>query len=332
MKLPRTLQDAIVYFSDVQRAFDYAVKLRWPDRKAICPRCDSDSNYFIKTRRLWLCRGCDKQFTVKVGTIFEDSPLGMDKWMTAFWMIVNARNGVSSCEIGRSLGITQKSAWFMLHRIRRAMQGGTFVKMGGPGSEIEVDETFIGGKARNMHKSKKAGKGYRHRGIINKTVVMGMLERGGKVSACVIPERTDEVLQGRVRASVDKGSLVYTDEWRSYMGLGDEYIHQVINHAEKYVDGRVHTNGLENFWSLLKRGLGGTYVSVEPFHLYRYLDEQMFRYNHRKEGDRKVSDSERFALAMSQVAGKRLTYSQLTGKDQSPRYETTRAGETQDPF
>jgi transposase-like protein len=183
-----------------------------------------------------------------------------------------------------------------------------------------------------MHKSKKVGKGYRHRGIINKTVVMGMLERGGNVSACVIPERTDEVLQGRVRASVDKGSLVYTDEWRSYMGLGDEYVHQVINHAEKYVDGRVHTNGLENFWSLLKRGLGGTYVSVEPFHLYRYLDEQMFRYNHRKEGDRKVSDSERFALAMSQVSGKRLTYSQLTGKDQSPRYETTRAGETQDPF
>lgn len=161
---------------------------------------------------------------------------------------------------------------------------------------------------------------------------MGMLERGGKVSACVIPERTDAILQGRIRAAVDKGSLIYTDEWRSYMGLADEYVHQVINHAEKYVDGRVHTDGLENFWSLLKRGLGGTYVSVEPFHLYRYLDEQMFRYNHRKEGNRKVTDSERFALAMSQVAGKRLTYSQLTGNDESPRYETTGVGEAQEPF
>jgi len=332
MKLPRTLQEAIVYFSDPQRAFDYGVKLRWPHGKVICPRCASDSNYFIKTRWLWLCRGCDKQFTVKVGTIFEDSPLGMDKWMTAFWMIVNSRSGVSSCEIGRCLGITQKSAWFMLHRIRTAMQAGTFVKMGGPGSEVEVDETFIGGKARNMHKSKKIVKGYRHRGTINKPVVMGMLERGGNISTRIIHERDDKTLQGHVRNSVDTGTLVYTDEWRSYMGLSDEYIHQVINHAERYVDGRVHTNGLENFWSLLKRGLGGNYVSVEPFHLYRYLDEQMFRYNHRKEGDRKVTDSERFALAMSQVSGKHLTYSQLTGKDESPRHETTGAGETQDPF
>jgi transposase-like protein len=183
-----------------------------------------------------------------------------------------------------------------------------------------------------MHKSKKIGKGYRHRGIINKTVVMGMLERGGNITTRIIHERDDKTLQGHVRNSVDTGSLVYTDEWKSYMGLSDEYIHQVINHAEKYVDGRVHTNGLENFWSLLKRGLGGTYVSVEPFHLYRYLDEQMFRYNHRKEGDRRVTDSERFALSMSQVAGKRLTYSQLTGKDESPRYETTGTREAQEPF
>lgn len=333
MKPPRTLQEAIVYFSDPDRAFEYAVKLRWPDGKVICPRCSSESNYFIKTRRLWFCRGCDKQFTLKVNTIFEDSALGMDKWMTAVWMVVNCRNGVSSCEIARNLGITQKSAWFMLHRIRKAMQAGSFVKMGGPDSEIEVDETFIGGKARNMHKSKKLGKGYRHRGGINKAVVMGMLQRGGKVTTKIITERDKMTLHRHIGECIEEGTTIYSDEWGPYSGLNEKYIHAIINHAERYVDGRVHTNGMENFWSLLKRGLGGTYVSVEPFHLYRYLDEQMFRYNHRKLGQRKLNDSERFALAMNQVSGKRLTYSELTGKGtDSLHHEATGAGETQVPF
>jgi len=194
------------------------------------------------------------------------------------------------------------------------MQSKSFSKLGGSGSEVEVDETFIGGKARNMHKSKKVGKGYRHRGIINKTVVMGLLERGGRIATTIVQKRDDETLQGNIKAFVDKGSAVYTDEWRSYMGLSDHYIHEVINHAEKYVDGRVHTNGLENFWSLLKRGLAGTYISVEPFHLFRYLDEQMFRYNNRGTKDNRLTDADRFHLAMTQITGRRLTLAEVTGK------------------
>jgi transposase-like protein len=195
----------------------------------------------------------------------------------------------------------------MAHRIRFALHHGTIEKLSG---EVEADETFIGGKARNMHKSKKIGKGYQHRGIVNKTIVMGMLERGGKVRTKVIQEREKETLHGHVRACIEEGTALYTDEWGPYTGLSEDYIHKVINHAEKYVDGRVHTNGMENFWSLLKRGLAGTYVSVEPFHLFRYLDEQMFRYNNRKN----MNDFDRFKLAASQIVGKRLTWNQVTGK------------------
>jgi transposase-like protein len=306
---PKTLQQAIRYFTDEQVCIDTVAGLRWPNGPE-CPACGHKEHYYLKTQKRWKCKECYKQFTVKLGTIFEDSPLGLDKWLAALWMLVNCKNGISSYEVGRALGVTQKSAWFMLHRLRFALQNGSVVKLGGPGSEVEVDETFIGGKARNMHKSKKVGKGFHHRGSINKTVVMGILERGGKVTAKVIGERDIDTLQGHVRASVGKGASVFTDEWKPYMGLSDQYLHQIINHAEKYVDGRVHTNGIENFWSLLKRGLAGTYVSVEPFHLFRYLDEQMFRYNNRKE----LKDADRFNLALSQIAGKRLTFAEVTGK------------------
>jgi transposase-like protein len=325
MKPPKTLQQAIVYFSDPQRAFDYAVSLRWPDGKVRCPRCNSDQNYFIKTRRIWLCRGCNKQFTIKVGTIFEDSPLPLDKWMMAFWMLVNCKNGISSMEVHRALGITQKSAWFMLQRLRLAMQDDFFgSKLGG---EVEVDETFIGGKARNMHLSERKRR-ITGTGTKDKTAVMGILERGGKVRTSVVPSRKKQVLQNEVRKHVAAGTALYSDALLSYEGLATDYAHKVVDHAVQYVDGRVHTNGLENFWSLLKRGISGPYVSVEPFHLFRYLDEQTFRYNNRENLD----DTGRFTLAMRQVFGKRLTYSQLTGKDESPRYETTGTGETQVPF
>jgi transposase-like protein len=326
MNAPKTLQEAIVYFSDPQRAFDCAVSLRWPDGKVTCPRCNSDKNYFIKTRRIWLCRGCDKQFTIKVGTIFEDSPLGMDKWMAAFWMLCNCKNGISSMEVHRAIGITQKSAWFMLQRLRLAMRDEFFgSKLGG---EVEVDESFIGGKARNMHLSERKRR-ITGTGGKDKTAVMGILERGGKIRTTVVPNRKKAALQGEVRKHVEAGAALYSDALLSYEGLATDYAHQVVDHAVQYVDGRVHTNGLENFWSLLKRGISGTYVSVEPFHLFRYLDEQTFRYNNRKDMD----DSDRFKLAMSNVFGKRLTYSQLTGKGtDSLHHEATRAGETQIPF
>jgi transposase-like protein len=320
-KFPKTLQAAIVYFADPERSFQFALTLRWPDGKVSCPRCGSQEHSFVSTRRLWFCKGCKKQFTIKVGTIFEDSPLGMDKWMTAVWLIANCKNGISSYEIARDLGITQKSAWFMLHRIRKAMQDGSLVKLGGNGGEVEVDETFIGGKARNMHKSRKIGKGYQHRGIVNKTIVMGMLERGGNVTTKVIQDRETGTLHAHVAECIEAGTTVYSDEWKSYNGLSEldeNYKHQVINHAEKYVDGRVHTNGLENFWSLTKRTLAGTYVSVEPFHLFRYLDEQSFRYNNRKTAANPLTDADRFTLAMSNVFGRRLTWNQLTGKEVSP--------------
>jgi transposase-like protein len=332
MNAPKTLQEAIVYFSDSDRCFEYAVKLRWSDGKVVCPRCNSESNYHIRRNtkkgvaHLWLCRGCNKQFTVKVGTIFEDSPLGLDKWMMAFWMLCNCKNGISSMEIHRAIGITQKSAWFMLQRLRLALQDDFFgSKLGG---EVEVDETFIGGKARNMHVSERKRR-ITGTGTKDKTAVMGILERGGKIRTKVVPNRKKQELQSQVRQHVEAGAALYSDALLSYEGLATDYAHQVVDHAVQYVDGRVHTNGLENFWSLLKRGISGTYVSVEPFHLFRYLDEQTFRFNNRKD----MNDGQRFKLAMSQIGGKRLTYSELTGKDQSPRHETTGTGEaSQVPF
>jgi transposase-like protein len=306
----KTLQQVIRYFGDEQVCIDTVAAMRWPDGPE-CPACEHKEHYYLKTQHRWKCKECYKQFSVKVGTIFEDSPLPLDKWLCAMWLIANCKNGISSCEVARDLGITQKSAWFMMHRIRKSMQDGSVVKVGGPDSEVEVDETFIGGKARNMHRSRKAGKGYEHRGIINKTVVMGMLQRGGKITTKVIQERDKQTLHGHVRACIEEGTKLYTDEWGPYTGLDEQYAHQVINHAEKYVDGKVHTNGMENFWSLLKRGLSGTYVSVEPFHLFRYLDEQAYRFNNRK---KPMDDSARFYDLLSRVTGRRVTYAALTGK------------------
>jgi transposase-like protein len=333
MREPKTLQEAIVYFSDPDRAFEFAVKLRWPYGKVSCPRCGSAKHYFIKTRKLWLCRGCNKQFTLKVNSIFEDSPLGLDKWMIAFWMLVNCKNGVSSMEIHRTLGITQKTAWFVLQRLRLALQEKSFVKLGGPGSEVEVDETFIGGKARNMHKDRRMKMKDSSADNWGKAIVMGMLERSGKVRTRVVPDRRKPSLRDAIFDTIDAGSIVYTDEHPAYMAVDADYVHKVINHLQHYVDGTVHTNGIENFWSLLKRQLHGTYISVEPFHLFRYVDEQAFRFNTRKDDEGvKISDSARFAEAMSRVDGHRLTYSQLTGKDQSPRHEATGAGPDAVPF
>jgi transposase-like protein len=314
LQLPKTLQEAVAFFSDPQRTFDYAVKLRWPDGKVTCPRCEGKEHSFISTRRQWFCKGCKKQFTVKVGTIFEDSALGMDKWMIAVWLIVNAKNGISSYEVSRALGITQKSAWFMMHRVRLALHEKHFVQLGGGGKEVEVDETFIGGLARNMHANKRKIR-ITHTGTKDKTAVQGILERGGQVRATVVSNRKKHLLQSNIRAHIKAGSAIYTDALMSYMGLKQQgFQHQVIDHAEKYVDGQIHTNGMENFWSLVKRGLKGTYISVEPFHLFRYLDEQVFRYNNRAKKDHFVGDGDRFQMAMRHIAGRRITYQELTGK------------------
>ncbi|MGA3024033.1 MAG: IS1595 family transposase [Bryobacteraceae bacterium] len=310
---PTTLQDAIVYFGNPEKAFAAAIALRWPDG-ITCPRCGSKEHSFISTRKIWFCKGCKKQFTVKVGSIFEDSPLGMDKWMFATWLVSNCKNGVSSCEVARHLGITQKSAWFMDHRIRAAMQSGSFNKLWG---QVEADETYIGGKARNMHADVRARR-ITGTGGKDKTAVMGILERGSKATGSrvrtrVVDNTKKKTLQAEVREHVLAGSALFTDALKSYEGL-NEFQHEVIDHAVEYVRGEVHTNGLENFWSLVKRGLNGTYISVEPYHLSKYLDEQVFRYNNRKG----LNDAERFVTVMRNTGGKRLTWKQLTGKTEDP--------------
>ncbi len=312
---PKTLQEAILYFADPDNCMNYLLAHRREWRNGVlCPTCGSKDVGFIASRRMWQCRNRHPkaQFSVKVGTIMEDSAIPLDKWLVAIWMQSNSRNGVSSWEVHRSLGITQKCAWHMLHRIRLGLQDeNTGGKLGG---EVEVDETFVGGKARNMHKNVRARR-ITGTGPEGKAIVAAVLERGGKVRAKVMHTRRKPELQAMVREHVEPNSALYTDALKSYDGLSEEYAHQVIDHAIEYVQENVHTNGLENFWSLLKRGINGTYISVEPFHLFRYVDEQAFRFNNRKtaEGET-ISDAERFNVAVSQIVGRRLTYAELTGK------------------
>lgn len=319
-RIPETLTGAIRHFSDAETCHEFLSEMRWP-KGISCPRCGSnDISNLMLPRRIWNCRGCKKQFSVKVGTIFEDSPLGLEKWLPATWLIVNAKNGISSCELARSLGVTQKTAWFMLHRIRLAMQQGSISKMNGT---CEADETYIGAKARYMHKHRRTGVGDAG---IKKTAVQGILERtkGDKLSRVVLKvvktTRRPE-LCANVRDNVEAGATVCTDALMSYDDLSKDYDRQIIDHMVSYARGNVHTNGLENFWSLLKRGLKGTYVNVEPFHLFRYLDEQAFRFNARK-----LTDKMRFLATIGKFAGKRLTYAKLIdldGGDSLPLPPTT---------
>jgi transposase-like protein len=321
IKEPKTLQEAITYFSNIDNCLAYLAKKRWPDGVVICPTCGGKEVHFLKTRRLWQCvnEHARRQFSIKVGTIMEESAIGLDKWLCAIWMICNDKNGISSYEIHRAIGVTQKSAWFLGHRIRLALQNGSLAKMQG---HVEVDETFIGGKARFMHKNKRAkmtAPGL-PKGGANKVIVGGILERGGKVRTQILENRERHTLHALVRDNVECGSQLSTDDCHSYWGLDKEYAHGIVDHAKEYVNGQVHTNGLENFWSLVKRGLKGTYISVEPFHLFRYLDEQVFRYNNRATKKHFVGDGDRFQLAISQLLGKRITYQELTGKGMERPY------------
>jgi transposase-like protein len=312
---PETLTGAIRYFADHDTCQGFLVAMRWPDGVK-CPTCGSGELTYLADYRRWKCHTNHprRQFSVKVGTIFEDSPLGLDKWLPAVWMVTNDKNGISSYEVARALGVTQKSAWFMMHRIRLAMQRGGFDKFHG---HVEADETFIGGAARFMHKNKKATLRIGTRAI-RKTAVMGLLERHGpdkvsRVRVSVVPTTRRGILQGEIRKHVEPGSALYTDALASYVGLEPEYVHNVIDHAESYARGSIHTNGLENFWSLLKRAIKGTYVSVEPFHLFRYLDEQAFRFNERSD-----NDGGRFLKVVRTIVGRRLTYKGLTGQSPAP--------------
>jgi transposase-like protein len=306
MEIPKTLQQAIIYFSNAENCREFLMMLRWPDGQVQCPRCGSENVTYLENAKVWKCYGKHPKakFSVKVGSLMEDSPIGLDKWLCAIWLIANAKNGISSYELHRSLGVTQKSAWFLLHRIRKAMQNGSFAKLSG---HVEIDETFVGGKARFMHKSRRANVG--NTGFVGKIAVMGLLERDGEVRCQIVPNTRRKSLEPIVQQHIETGTNVYSDNLPSYRQLDAEYIHKVIDHAEKYVDGQIHTNGIENFWALLKRSIKGTYVSVEPFHLFRYLDEQTFRFN-----TRKGTDADRFVKAAAALTGKRLTFNELTGK------------------
>ena len=320
----KTLSDAIRYFADEQVCIDTVAQMRWPNGPQ-CPKCNSGEirQHWLATQKRWQCRDCGKQYSVKVNTIFEDSALKLDKWLTAMWMLANCKNGVSSYEISRSVGVTQKSAWFMLHRIREAMMNKSVLKMGNTGGPVEVDECFVGGDPRKMHKSRRWElKGKFGVGGDHKTAVMGMLDRDTRqVRTQVVPNVKRETLQDEILKHITQGSAVYTAMHGAYDRLAyKNFVHETVTHLDEYVRGNVHTQGIENFWSLLKRTLKGTYVAVEPFHLDAYADEQCFRFNNRATKDNPLDDQDRFMALLSQVSGKRLTYAELTGKTGLPPF------------
>ncbi|MGA7258502.1 MAG: IS1595 family transposase [Terracidiphilus sp.] len=314
---PLSLQQAIVYFDKLDNCIRYLSERRWPDGKVICPGCGSESVSFNAERRTWKCSShhAKREFSIKVGTIMEDSAIPLSKWLTTMWMVTNCKNGVSSYEIARSVKVSQKSAWFMLHRIRLALKSDSILRIGGGDGPVEVDETYIGGKQPNMHLAKR--RRIQNTGLPNsKAVVMGMLDRNTReVRAKVIPFARRDVLQQEILDQVVPGSKVYTDGAGAYATLAEkEFVHETVNHLNEYVRGEVHTQGIENFWSLLKRCLNGTYVAVEPFHLDRYVDEQAFRFNNRTTKANPLTDADRFDLAVRKITGKRLTFAELTGK------------------
>ena len=323
--VPKNLLEMTRHFTNGDICVDFVAAMRWP-KGVECPHCGSKRVSYLTSRRIWKCMNkvCHKQFSVKTGSVFEDSPVALDKWLMAVWLVVNCKNGISSYELARDIHVTQKTAWFMLHRIRLALQQGSWEKMGGPeGGPVEVDETFIGPNPRKMHSSRRRKLQTGEKASYHNGIVMGMLDRDlRKVRAKVIPNVKRATLQAEILDGVEKKATIYTDQAVGYDKLYKDFIHHTVNHLEEYVCGHVHTQGIDNFWSLLKRGLKGTYVAVEPFHLSRYTDEQVFRYNNRATKDNPLDDRDRFMLAVSQIAGKRLTYAGLTGK----------VGETSEPF
>jgi transposase-like protein len=322
MEEPKTLQEAILYFADPDRCIAYLAASRWPDGVAVCPTCGRTDVAYIPKRRVWQCKSRHPkcQFSIKVGTIFEDSPISLSKWLAAMWLIANCKNGISSWEIHRALKVTQKTAWFMLHRVRVSMKDERDHKFGF-GGPVESDEAYIGPNPAKMHKKRKAKLqaqqtfGERTDSYVGKTAVQGVLDRYYRqVRTRVLPDVKRETLQNMILDNVTPFAKVYTDEAVQYDKLGKNFVHKVVNHTQEYVKGQVHTQGIDNYWSLLKRTLRGTYIAVEPFHLSRYLDEQAFRYNNRATKDNPLNDADRFALAVSQILGRRLTYNELTGK------------------
>ncbi len=314
MKAPATLLEAVTYFSDPDRAHEYATAMRWPSGVA-CPRydCGSAAVRFVKTRRLWVCKDCNRQFTAKVGTVFEDSPIPFTKWLPAIWLLSANKNGISSYELGKALKVTQRTAWFILHRIRLALKDDEALQLSG---EVEADETYVGGKLRHKRRyHQHVPSGIKRMGTAGKVPILGILQRGkdgkpSKVRGWVLPNARKKSMLPKLYETVEHGSHLFTDNAHHYAHAHHDYVHSVVNHAKEYVsrDG-AHVNNIECFWSVLKRTLGGTYIAPRPKHLERYLDEQIFRFNTRED-----KDGDRFNKALKATDGKRLTYKALVSK------------------
>jgi transposase-like protein len=291
-----SLLDLVKRFPDEKSCREYLEKARW-GKKPVCVHCGSFRKiYRINDGKLFKCADCRKQFTVRVGTIFEDSALPLQKWLMAIYLITAHKKGISSVQLGKDIGVTQKTAWFVLHRIRYAVRTRAFTKP--LNGIVEADETYVGGH----HRGGKTG-----RGSESKTPVFGVIERGGEVAAQVVKHVSKKTLQGIMKSQISRDAIIMTDEWTSYQGLEDTFdSHEIVNHGRKeYVRGDVHTNNIEAFWALLKRGIIGIYHHVDRKHLDKYVDEFEFRYNRRD-----LKDAERFHAMFNRCAG-RLTYSKL---------------------